>query len=83
MYLYFNNSHHKFVGTFFSTGSMGGGQETTAMSTMPFFAAMGLIFVPIGTKGKKKFPEGVPSGGSAWGAGTFASEFSFSFLEIC
>ena len=65
--------HHKFVGTFFSTGSMGGGQETTTLSTMPFFTHMGMIYVPLGTKGKKKPETGVVAGGSAWGAGCIAT----------
>jgi NAD(P)H dehydrogenase (quinone) len=43
----------KFVGTFFSTGSLGAGQETTAMSCLPFFAHMGLIYVPIGYKNQR------------------------------
>ena len=65
--------HHKFVSTFFSTGGIGGGQETTVMSTMPFFAHMGMIYVPLGNKGKEKAPEGEVPGGSAWVAGTFGS----------
>jgi hypothetical protein len=31
---------NKYVGTFFSTGGIGAGQETTAYSTLPFFAHM-------------------------------------------
>lgn len=64
--------HHKFVGTFFSTGGIGAGQETTAMSTMPFFAHLGLIYVPLGSHGKKVAPAEEKAGGSMWGAGTFA-----------
>ena len=44
------NRANKFVGIFFSTAGQGGGQETTAMSTMPFFSHMGMIFVPLGGK---------------------------------
>ena len=44
------NRANKFFGIFFSTGSQGGGQETTAMSAMPFFTHMGMIFVPLGGK---------------------------------
>lgn len=34
---------------------------------------MGMVYVPLGTKGKKK-PEGsVAAGGSAWGAGCIAT----------
>ena len=32
---------NKFVGTFFSTGSIGGGQETTALTALPYFCHMG------------------------------------------
>ena len=60
------------MGTFFSTGSQGGGQETTAMSTMPFFSHMGMIYVPLGNKFHGKPEPGVVAGGSAWGAGTIA-----------
>jgi NAD(P)H dehydrogenase (quinone) len=38
------------VGTFFSTASIGSGQESTALSMIPFFAHMGLIYVPMGGK---------------------------------
>ena len=38
----------KFAGIFTSTASQHGGQETTALSTLPYFAHMGLVFVPIG-----------------------------------
>lgn len=66
---------NKFVGVFFSTGSIGAGQETTAMSTIPFFAHMGMIFVPLGNKAGKAYEaldKGLAHGGSAWGAGTIA-----------
>lgn len=41
---------NKFVATFFSTASIGSGQESTALSMIPFFAHMGLIYVPMGGK---------------------------------
>ncbi len=41
------------------------------MSTMPFFAHMGMIYVPLGGK-KKSSGELSVHGGSAWGAGTIA-----------
>ncbi len=68
----FNNRNGKFVGTFFSTASIGGGQETTALSCVPFFVHMGLNFVPLGYKNPKLFDLSVPHGGSPWGAGTIA-----------
>jgi NAD(P)H:quinone oxidoreductase type IV len=40
----------KYAGTFFSTASLGSGQETTALSCLPFFAHLGMVYVPIGYK---------------------------------
>jgi NAD(P)H dehydrogenase (quinone) len=40
----------KFAGVFFSTSSQASGQETTALSCIPFFAHHGINFVPIGYK---------------------------------
>ena len=40
----------KFAGVFFSTGSQGSGQESTALTVLPFFAHHGINFVPIGYK---------------------------------
>lgn len=58
---------NKFVGTFFSTGSLGAGQESTALTTLPFFAHMGMIYVPIGGKHKSLGDISIAHGGSAWG----------------
>ncbi|KAG2194447.1 hypothetical protein INT47_003815 [Mucor saturninus] len=63
--------HGKFAGTFFSTGSQHGGQETTALTTIPFFTHQGMTYVPLG------FPPQLNDnteivGGSAYGAGTIA-----------
>jgi NAD(P)H dehydrogenase (quinone) len=38
----------KYAGVFISTGTSGGGQESTAMSTMSTFAHHGIIYVPLG-----------------------------------
>lgn len=38
----------KYVSVFVSTGSSGGGQESTAMNTMSTFIHHGMIFVPLG-----------------------------------
>lgn len=38
----------KFAGTFFSTASQHGGQETTAFTTVTYFAHHGMIYVPLG-----------------------------------
>ncbi|OAA55032.1 Flavoprotein WrbA [Niveomyces insectorum RCEF 264] len=62
------------AGIFFSTASPGGGQESTAMSSMSTLAHHGLIYVPLGYA--KTFAQltnlNEVHGGSPWGAGTFA-----------
>ena len=60
------------MGLFFSTGSPNGGQETTVLSTMPFVAHMGMLYVPLGNKNPKKPETNVLTGGSPWGSGTIA-----------
>lgn len=42
--------HGKYAGVFISTGSMGGGQESTAIAAMSTFAHLGIIYVPLGYK---------------------------------
>ncbi|KAG4426676.1 Minor allergen Alt a 7 [Cadophora malorum] len=64
----------KFAGVFLSTGTPGGGQESTAISAMSTLAHHGIIYVPLGYK--HTFPQltnlSEVHGGSPWGAGTFA-----------
>lgn len=64
----------KYAGLFISTGTQGGGQESTAIAAMSTLAHHGLIFVPLGYK--TAFPLladlNEVRGGSPWGAGTFA-----------
>ncbi|KAF2132720.1 benzoquinone reductase [Dothidotthia symphoricarpi CBS 119687] len=64
----------KYAGTFVSTGTQGGGQESTVISTMSTLIHHGFIFVPLGYK--TVFAElanlDEVHGGSAWGAGTFS-----------
>ncbi|KAL0569505.1 flavodoxin-like fold protein [Marasmius crinis-equi] len=64
----------KYVSVFVSTGGLGGGQETTALSAISTFAHHGLIFVPLGYS--QSFPQltnlSEVHGGSPWGAGTLA-----------
>ena len=60
----------KFAGTFFSTSSQASGQETTALSCVPFFVHHGINFVPIGYKSGKLTDNNEIHGGSPWGAGT-------------
>lgn len=64
----------KYASIFVSTGTPGGGQEATAISTMSTLAHHGIIYVPLGYG--VAFPlltnlEEV-HGSSPWGAGTFA-----------
>lgn len=40
----------KYAGMFISTGTMGGGQESTAISTMSTLVHHGFIYVPLGYK---------------------------------
>lgn len=60
------------AGIFFSTGNQAGGQETTAFTTLTFFAHHGLTFVPLGFRSKLLFNNDEVHGGSPWGAGTIA-----------
>jgi NAD(P)H dehydrogenase (quinone) len=74
----------KYAGLFVSTGTLGGGQESTAIAAMSTLAHHGFIYVPLGYK--TVFPKLANleevHGGSAWGAGTFAVSYSFpSFVS--
>jgi len=64
----------KYVGVFVSSGTMGGGQESTAIAAMSTFAHHGLIYVPLGYKTSFHILGDVSEvrGGGPWGAGTFA-----------
>ncbi|CAF1482990.1 unnamed protein product [Adineta ricciae] len=62
------------AGVFFSTATLGGGQETTALSCVPFFTHLGMIFVPLGYKNKLLLNMDETHGGSPYGAGTLAGE---------
>ncbi|CAL5872826.1 uncharacterized protein PFLUO_LOCUS7095 [Penicillium psychrofluorescens] len=65
----------KYAGVFISTGTLGGGQESTAISSMSTLAHHGFIYVPLGYKtvfGQLANLEEV-HGGSPWGAGTFSA----------
>ncbi len=58
---------------FVSTGTQGGGQETTALTTITQIAHHGMIFVPTGySMGAELFGLDEVRGGSPYGAGTFA-----------
>ncbi|KAI7868724.1 NAD(P)H:quinone oxidoreductase, type IV [Spinellus fusiger] len=60
----------KFAGTFFSTANQHGGQETTALTAIPFFAHHGLIYVPLGFTNPHLFDISEVVGGSAYGSGS-------------
>ncbi|CAF0857102.1 unnamed protein product [Adineta steineri] len=60
------------AGVFFSTSTLGGGQETTALSCVPFFTHLGMLFVPLGYKNKSLMNLDEIHGGSPYGAGTLA-----------
>ena len=65
----------KYAGLFISTGTAGGGQESTALAAMSTLAHHGIIYVPLGYA--TTFPIladlSEARGGSPWGAGTFSS----------
>ncbi|KAI9485327.1 MAG: NAD(P)H:quinone oxidoreductase, type IV [Benjaminiella poitrasii] len=63
----------KFAGTFFCTASQHGGQETTALTTVTYFAHHGMIYVPFGFASAHLFDNSEVVGGSAYGAGTIAN----------
>jgi NAD(P)H dehydrogenase (quinone) len=64
----------KYAGMFISTGTPGGGQESTCIAAMSTLVHHGIIYVPLGYK--HTFAElsdlSAARGGSPWGAGTFA-----------
>ncbi|CAA0835953.1 Probable NAD(P)H dehydrogenase (quinone) FQR1-like 1 [Striga hermonthica] len=65
------------AGIFYSTGSQGGGQETTPLTAITQLTHHGMIFVPIGyTFGAGMFEMGEIKGGSPYGAGTYAGDGS-------
>ncbi|CAF1271466.1 unnamed protein product [Didymodactylos carnosus] len=57
---------------FFSTSTQGGGQETTALTSLSNFVHHGMIYVPIGYSSPKLADMNEIHGGSAYGAGTLS-----------
>jgi NAD(P)H dehydrogenase (quinone) len=57
---------------FFSTGTQGGGQETTALTFYTQLVHHGMVIVPIGYSSKSLFNMDEVHGGSPYGAGCFA-----------
>ncbi|XP_021273551.1 probable NAD(P)H dehydrogenase (quinone) FQR1-like 2 [Herrania umbratica] len=63
------------AGFFVSTGTQGGGQETTAWTAITQLAHHGMLFVPIGyTFGAAMFKMDSIRGGSPYGAGVYAGD---------
>ncbi|KAI6042001.1 flavoprotein-like protein [Pisolithus marmoratus] len=64
----------KFAGVFVSTGTPGGGQESTVIASLSTLAHHGIIFVPLGYKHAFSQLANLSEvrGGSPWGAGAFA-----------
>ena len=71
----------KYAGLFVATGTMGGGQETTAISAMSTLAHHGMIYVPLGYKTAGTILNDLSEvrGGSPWGAGTFSVSWKAVF----
>jgi len=68
----------KYAGVFISTGTQGGGQESTALAAMSTLTHHGIIYVPLGYKNNFAQLANLSEvrGGSPWGAGTFAVSLS-------
>jgi len=62
----------KFASTITSTAGLQGGQETTHLTTVPFFTHHGMMYVPIGYSNPALQGMDEIHGGSPWGASTFA-----------
>ncbi|KUG00680.1 Flavoprotein YCP4 [Phytophthora nicotianae] len=60
------------AGIFFSTGTQGGGQETTAFTTLTFLTHQGMTYVPLGYRASELSNMDEIHGGSPWGSGTLA-----------
>ena len=62
------------AGLFISTGSLGGGQESTALAAMSTLAHHGIIYVPFGYANAFAQMTDLKEihGGGPWGAGTFS-----------
>ncbi|CAF3320500.1 unnamed protein product [Rotaria socialis] len=61
------------IGVFISTGTPGGGQETTTLTSLTNFCHHGMIFVPIGYSSPLLMNLTEIHGGSPYGAGTFSA----------
>ncbi|KAG5568591.1 hypothetical protein H5410_064398 [Solanum commersonii] len=71
------------AGFLVSSGSQGGGQETTAWTAITQLAHHGMLFVPIGyTFGAGMFDMDTVRGGSPYGAGVFTGDGSREATEV-
>jgi NAD(P)H dehydrogenase (quinone) len=70
-----NTLDSRYAGIFVSTGTPGGGQESTVIAAMSTLAHHGIIYVPLGYKTSFKYLGDLSEarGGSPWGAGTFSA----------
>ncbi|RCK62305.1 Protoplast secreted protein 2 [Candida viswanathii] len=66
--------HGKYAGVFVSSGTQGGGQETTVVNSLSTLIHHGIIFVPLGYAKAFALQSNLDEihGGSPYGAGTFA-----------
>jgi len=62
----------KAAGTFFSTGTQNGGQETTALTFVTQLVHHGMVYVPMGYSTPLLFDLKEIHGGSPYGSGTIA-----------
>merc|ERR1712137_175044 len=60
------------AGVFFSTGTQGGGQETTGLTFVTQLTHHGMVFVPLGYPDPAMFSNDEVRGGSPYGAGCLA-----------
>ncbi|KAJ3369423.1 hypothetical protein GGF31_005333 [Allomyces arbusculus] len=60
------------AGVFTCTNSQHGGQETTIMTMVPYFAHLGMVYVPLGYASPHINQVGEVLGGSPWGASAIA-----------
>jgi NAD(P)H dehydrogenase (quinone) len=71
------------AGLFWSTGTQGGGQETTALTSITQLAHHGMVFVPTGyAYGPELFSLQEVRGGSPYGSGTYAGDGSRQPSEL-
>lgn len=73
--------HGKYASVFVSTGTPGGGQETTVLHSVGTLAHHGIIFVPLGYRHTMPLHSNLSEvhGGGPWGAGSFAVRHVFTF----